>query len=82
MPNASEAAWQLAGPGWLYVVADEARAGRGLLTLLVDDLDGRLEELAGRGLRPGPVETLPGAGRKATLDDPDGNTITLAQPES
>ena len=53
IPNESEAAWQLTDNAWLYVVHDAERAGKALLTVLVDDLDDRLAELTERGLRTG-----------------------------
>jgi catechol 2,3-dioxygenase-like lactoylglutathione lyase family enzyme len=74
-PHATESAWRVADGGWAYVVADPARAGRGLLTLIVDDLDGVLAE---RGLEPDAWETI-AAGRKAIFYDPDGNSVTFAQ---
>ena len=79
LPHAGEAAWQLTGEGWLYVVADAARAGGALLTLLVDDLDAHVAELARRELEPTRTETLAGIGRKAIFTDPDGNTVAFAQ---
>jgi predicted enzyme related to lactoylglutathione lyase len=80
IPNDEEAAWQLAGDGWVYVVADPDRAGNGLLTLIVDDLDAELAGLARRGLSTGPIDTIPGAVRKATIVDPDGNRVTFGEP--
>ncbi len=41
LPNDDEAAGQLTGGGWLYVLRDADRAGRAVVTLLVDDLDER-----------------------------------------
>jgi len=79
IPNDNEVAWQVAEEGWIYVVADSARAGSGLLTILVDDLDGQLAELASRDIATGEIETIPGAARKATLTDPDGNKITFGE---
>lgn len=38
IPKPDEAVWRLAGTGWIYVVADGARAGSAIVTLLVDDL--------------------------------------------
>ncbi|HEY8770400.1 MAG TPA: hypothetical protein VIM03_07640, partial [Thermoleophilaceae bacterium] len=49
LPNENEAAWQLAGQGWIYLVSDRERAGKALVTLLVDDLDAQVAELAERG---------------------------------
>jgi hypothetical protein len=39
LPNDDEAAWQLTGGGWLYVLRDAERAGMAVVTLLVDDFD-------------------------------------------
>ncbi|MEA2376971.1 MAG: hypothetical protein QOK00_2873 [Thermoleophilaceae bacterium] len=80
-PHDSEAVWQLADTGWVYVVADSDRAGNGLLTLLVDDLDQHVGELAQRGFAT-EIETLPGKVRRASIADPDGNRITFGQPLS
>jgi len=55
------------------------RAGRALLTLIVDDLDGHLAQLAERGLTAEGIEVLPGVGRKAEFTDPEGNRITFAE---
>ena len=78
-PNDDEAVWQLAGSGWAYVVRDPARVGKGLLTLLVDDLEAHVAELAGRDLAPGAIETIPGVVRTSEIADPDGNTIKFAE---
>jgi hypothetical protein len=59
VPNWNEAAWQLTDSGWIYVVGDSTRAGKALLTLLVDDLDDRIAEFAERGLAPLRIDTLP-----------------------
>jgi predicted enzyme related to lactoylglutathione lyase len=80
VPNWNEAAWQLTESGWVYVVGDSTRAGKGLLTLLVEDLDDRIAEFAERGLAPLRIDTLPNLVRKATITDPEGNQITLGQP--
>jgi catechol 2,3-dioxygenase-like lactoylglutathione lyase family enzyme len=78
-PNADEAAWQLAGPAWLFLVREADRAGRALVTLLVDDLDARLAALAECGLSAATVEPVGNVGRSAAITDPDGNRITFAQ---
>jgi predicted enzyme related to lactoylglutathione lyase len=80
VPHDAEAVWQLAEAALVYVVRDASRAGSGLLTLIVDDLDLQLAELAGRGL-VADVEELPGVGRTAAIADPEGNRITFAQLE-
>src|SRR5580698_671484 len=47
-PNDVEAAWQLTGSASLYILADPARAGGGVFTMVVDDLDEYLAGLAAR----------------------------------
>jgi len=79
LPQCDEAVWRLAGTGWISVVADEARAGSGLVRLLVDDLERHVGFLALRGIAPQAIETVPGVVRKATVVDPAGNTITIGQ---
>ena len=81
-PHEKESSWRLAENGWLYVVEDPDRAGRGLLTLLVDDLDAELARVSARGIEASSTETIPGKVRKAELEDPDGNRVTLGQPLS
>jgi catechol 2,3-dioxygenase-like lactoylglutathione lyase family enzyme len=78
-PNENEAVWQLTDTGLIYVVRDSARAGGALLTLIVDDLDEQLADLAGRGLTEDAIEGLAGVGRKAVITDPEGNTIAFAE---
>jgi catechol 2,3-dioxygenase-like lactoylglutathione lyase family enzyme len=41
-----EAMWQVADRGWIYVVGETKRAGNALLTLLVDNLEDHVAELA------------------------------------
>jgi catechol 2,3-dioxygenase-like lactoylglutathione lyase family enzyme len=77
-PHAGEAVWQLTDSALVYVVTDPERAGHGLVTLIVDDLDAQLAELRARGLEPEAVEAV-GAGRKALFADPEGNSVAFAQ---
>jgi catechol 2,3-dioxygenase-like lactoylglutathione lyase family enzyme len=78
VPHDTEAAWRLAGDlCWVYVVADPIRAGNALLTVLVDDLDARIAELASRGIATGQIEAVNGM-RRTVVRDPEGNTITYA----
>ncbi|MDQ6775875.1 MAG: VOC family protein [Actinomycetota bacterium] len=79
VPNETEAMWEVTDTGWVYVVADEARAGRGLMTVMVEDLDEQLAALEERGIAAGPVETAPGLFRKTIIEDPEGNVIQLGQ---
>jgi catechol 2,3-dioxygenase-like lactoylglutathione lyase family enzyme len=72
-PAADEALWHL-GPGSVYLRADPARAGGGLLALAVPDLDACLSGLAARGAA---AERLDAAPPRSILRDPDGNEVTL-----
>ncbi|HTN22438.1 MAG TPA: VOC family protein [Solirubrobacteraceae bacterium] len=80
VPNDTEACWQLATGGWIYVVLDPERAGRGIVTLIVTGLEAVCDEIRERGLVPGPIAPIGGAGYKALLTDPAGNTVALAEP--
>jgi catechol 2,3-dioxygenase-like lactoylglutathione lyase family enzyme len=75
--NEIEVMWRVNESAWLYVVVDQARAGRALAALSVADLDAALAELASRGLRPSKLEEHQGGARKAVFVDPDGNTAAL-----
>lgn len=79
LPNNAEAAWQLADSASLYLLEDPVRAGRGVITLVVDDLDALLPEIAARGLTPGPAEKVGTAGRKCVITDPDGNAVSIVE---
>ena len=72
LPNDHEAAWKLTDTGWVYIVGDADRAGRALVTILVDDLEAWAEESD---------DSIPGM-RRAEVVDPDGNRIQLAQPRA
>jgi hypothetical protein len=73
VPNDNEACWQVADHGWIYVIGDAERAGRALVTLLVDDLDAWLARLGDVG----EIDTMPGGIRTCHISDPEGNTIQL-----
>ncbi len=75
----NESMWHVADTGWIYVVGDTNRAGKALLTLLVDDLEDHVAELGERGLAPGAIDTVPGLYRKAVITDPDGNMISFGE---
>ena len=75
----NEAMWQVADTGWIYVVGDTNRAGKALLTLMVDDLEAQVAELGERGLETSAIDTMPGLYRKAVITDPDGNMISLGE---
>jgi hypothetical protein len=81
-PNERERAWQLTDDGWLYVEEVDERAGGGLVTLMVNDLDVRIEGLNARGIETGEVERLNERTRKLEIADPDGNRIGLGEVSS
>jgi catechol 2,3-dioxygenase-like lactoylglutathione lyase family enzyme len=70
LPNDNEAAWQLTDSAWVYIVGDVERAGTGIVTILVEDLDAWADEID---------DAIPGM-RTALRVDPDGNQIQLGQP--
>ncbi len=76
VPNENEVMWRVAGNGWLYVIEDEARAGRTVVTISVNDLDQFVADLAARGIGAGPIEAVGDSGRKAVVVDSDGNVIS------
>jgi hypothetical protein len=76
-PQDGEAVWQVSEHAWIYVVADAERAGRGLLTILVEDLDDQVAQLAERGLEPAKQEAYAEGMRKITYRDPEGNEIAF-----
>ena len=78
-PNDAEAVWQLTGTAWIYVVVDADRAGRGLLTVLVDDLAALVAGMGERGVDAGEMETFAEVMRRVRLFDPDGNRLTFAE---
>jgi hypothetical protein len=79
LPNDSEAVWQLASTSSVYLLADANRAGRGVMAMVVDNLETTLAEISRRGISSDRIEEIPGAGRKAVITDPDGNEISLLQ---
>jgi catechol 2,3-dioxygenase-like lactoylglutathione lyase family enzyme len=80
LPHESEAVWQITEHAWVYVVADAERAGKALVTVLVDDLDAQIAQLAGRGVPIGQIEVIPDAARSVEITDPDGNKVKYGQP--
>lgn len=79
-PQDGEAVWRVTDHAWIYVVTDVERAGKALITILVDDLDAQVAQLTERGVLVGPIDVIVGAVRKAEVSDPEGNRITFGQP--
>ena len=75
LPHATEAVWMLADECAVYIEEDADRAGHGLVTIFVDDLDAVVAAIAARGLEPDERETYSNGVRKALYRDPDGNEV-------
>jgi hypothetical protein len=59
----------------VYVLERPDRAGHGLVTWFVDDLDAFVAAATDRGIQPTRRETYENGVRKITYTDPDGNEI-------
>ncbi len=74
-PHDTEAVWELAEHRSVYIVQQPEHAGHAMHTIIVDDLDALMTEIARRGLEPANQETYANGVRKTTYADPDGNEI-------
>lgn len=79
VPMAEAAEWYITTNGSLQLVENPDRAGRSLVTLAVDDLDGQVEAIANRGVEVKVAEAPSTMFRLASVIDPDGNVITFAE---
>jgi catechol 2,3-dioxygenase-like lactoylglutathione lyase family enzyme len=77
LPNESEAVWQVADHGYVYIVQRPEGAGHAVHTVFVDDFDARVAAMAERGLEPATRETYANGVCKATYLDPDGNEFAF-----
>ncbi len=78
-PNEIERTWRLTDESWLYVVTDPDRAGKALVTVMVDDLDERLAAIELRGIGSGEVQQINEKTRKVEFVDSEGNRISFGQ---
>ena len=80
-PHETEAVWRLTPNSAIYVVQDAARAGRGLLTIAVDDLEAHAGRMRDGGIDfvELPADTAP---RRIKVTDPEGNSITFFEDPS
>ncbi len=69
--------WRITGNGWVQVFHDPERAGSTLLNFAVDDLDAQAAALSARGLVLDDIQSANKGVRTASINDPDGNRITL-----
>lgn len=79
VPNEHEVMWRVADGGWLYVLEHAERAGHSVVTIAVASLDEAVAEATARGIAIGPIEAVGDAGRKASTEDPDGNSVALVE---
>ena len=77
LPHDAEAVWELAEHRYVYIVEDAERAGRGLVTLFLEDLDAMVAAISARGIEPAERETYDNGVRKITYRDADGNQLGL-----
>jgi catechol 2,3-dioxygenase-like lactoylglutathione lyase family enzyme len=74
-PNDTEAVWELAEHRLMFIIQRPEHSGHAMHTIIVDDLDILMAEIAQRGLEPAKRETYSNGVRKTTYVDPDGNEI-------
>jgi catechol 2,3-dioxygenase-like lactoylglutathione lyase family enzyme len=79
LPNDIEAVWELAPHRFAYIVQEPEHAGHAVTTVMVDDLDDRMAEIAHAGIEPETRETYDNGVRKTTYVDPDGNRFAFGQ---
>jgi catechol 2,3-dioxygenase-like lactoylglutathione lyase family enzyme len=77
VPNEIEAVWTVAEGRSVYIVEHPSGAGSSVVTLMVDDLDAVLAEIAARGLSPDVREAYDNGVRKMTFRDGDGNEVAF-----
>jgi hypothetical protein len=75
LAHETEAVWELAEGRSIFVEQDAERAGYALHTIIVDDLDSLVSEIASRGITPSERERYSNGVRKAIYRDADGNEI-------
>jgi predicted enzyme related to lactoylglutathione lyase len=74
-PHDTEAVWNLAEHRSVFIVRQPEHAGHAMHTIIVDDLDAMVADIAKRGLEPAKQVTLGDGVRKISYVDPDGNEI-------
>ncbi|GAA1589167.1 hypothetical protein GCM10009789_48530 [Kribbella sancticallisti] len=75
VPHDTEAVWEVAEHRYVYILESPERAGHGLHTFFVSDLDAVVDGLSARGIEPTKRETYDNGVRKITYHDPDGNEL-------
>lgn len=78
-PMGGLAEWQLTAGGGVQVFDGADAAGGGTVLVGVEDTDAYVADLAGRGISAEAFTVPSGNFRLATVQDPAGNTITIAE---
>lgn len=73
--------WRDVSGANIQIFADEVNAGSGRLTIVVPSMDDAKKALAEIGVKLA-GESKGDYGRIAQISDPDGNSLTLAEPPS
>ena len=74
-PHDPETVWELAEHRSVFIVQQPEHAGHAMHTIIVDDLDTVVAEIAQLGLESAKRETYSDGVRKITYIDRDGNEI-------
>lgn len=72
------AEWQVTPQGGLQLGQEDERAGSASVTLVVDDIEGQVAELAGRDIAIGEIVQGGTGAAFAMVEDPEGNRIVVA----
>src|SRR5215207_6974078 len=76
-PTDTEAVWELAEHRSVYIEQRPDHAGHAMHTILVDDVDAFVAQIAARGIEPSKRETYENGVRKITYLDPDENEFGI-----
>lgn len=77
-PMAGLAEWYV-GPAGFQLYQDPGKAGRGTVTIIVEDVRQEHQRLSAEGFEPGAVQAADYT-TITQMRDPDGNLVVLAQP--
>jgi hypothetical protein len=75
VPSPTEAVWELAEHRSISIEERVEHAGHAMHTIIVDDLDSLVAQIASRGVDPVEREMYSNGVRKVTYRDPDGNEV-------
>lgn len=78
-PNDHEAVWAVGDHRWVYIIRAPERAGRSIQTIMCDNLEAVIAEIAARGIAFTKDETPAKDVRKVLYYDPDGNEIGIGR---